>query len=746
MNRLLIVSNRLAVSVEGLGGPLHLRPSLGGLATGLASLEGQPLWVGWSGVAAEDASEEQRREIRRRLLSEHGSVAVELNRRELREYYYGFANDVLWPLFHYFPAYTRFEPRFWDSYAAVNARFCDAVCRVAHAGDSIWVHDYQLLLLPGLLRRRLPSAKIGFFLHVPFPSYELFRMLPWRQELLEGVLGADLVGFHTYDYVRHFLSAARRLLGLEHHLGQIRLEGRLVRADVFPMGIDYRRYATAGQREEGRPEAGVLARYLGDQRVVLSVDRLDYSKGILQRLEAYAQFLERCPEYGERVKLVLVVAPSRTRVARYAELKRQIEERIGEINGRFATLSWTPIQYFFRSFPFSALTALYARADVLLVTPLRDGMNLIAKEYLATRQDRRGVLVLSETAGAARELGEALLVNPNSTAEIAAALQRALEMSPEEREQRNAPMLQRIERYDVGSWARDFLHALDAAHQEGQRLKMRRLTGSPRRRLLREFGRAHLPLLLLDYDGTLVPFVDRPEAAAPDPGLLELLAALARRAEVVVISGRGRDVLERWLGRLDAGLVAGHGVWTRRRPAPGEAEGAPRWQLTEGLQNSWKEAIRPVLQMHTARTPGSQVEEKEYSLAWHYRRAEPELAAIRLSELKEALLELTAHLDVMLLEGERVLEIKSTAVSKGHAARAWLSRAAWDFVLAVGDDRTDEDMFEALPPAAWSIKLGTSLSAARYFLPGSREVRGLLGEIAALTAPQRAGEGARPDA
>jgi len=298
----------------------------------------------------------------------------------------------------------------WQSYQRANEVFCDAVASIWEQGDDIWVHDYHLMLLPRLLRQRLRGATIGFFLHIPFPSLEIFRLLPWRKELLEGILGADLVGFHTYDYAGHFLSSVRYLLGHDSVMGKITAGERVVKVDAFPVGIDYERYAGAAEAPATEAERRRFRGNLGDRKMILSIDRLDYTKGIIQRLEAFGLFLDRHPEYREKLTMVLVVVPSRTMVGRYAQLKKQVDELVGAVNGRHGTIGWTPIWYLYRFLPFDSLVALYTAADVALVTPLRDGMNLIAKEYVATRREGKGVLILSETAGAAKELVEACLL------------------------------------------------------------------------------------------------------------------------------------------------------------------------------------------------------------------------------------------------------------------------------------------------------------------------------------------------
>ena len=724
MGRILIVSNRLplSVSVSKRTGRLEFQRSAGGLATGLGSVyrSQDALWVGWPGMPRERLGDHLE-EVVERLRAE-SCHPVFLTQAEVESYYFGFSNRTIWPLFHYFSLYAVYSQTLWEGYRRVNEIFCEVLSDLVREGDTVWIHDYHLMLLPSLVRRRFPEAKVGFFLHIPFPSFEVFRLLPWRRELLEGMLGADLIGFHTYDYVRHFIESVRHVLGYEHSLGQVNLGDRVVQVDAFPMGIDYERYARAAEDPAVQQEIARIRRKVGDRKVILSVDRLDYTKGIPQRLEAFDRFLEQHPQWREKVVLILVAVPSRMGVEHYMMLKRQVDELIGRINGKYGSLGWVPIWYLYRSLPFVNLAALYHVTDVALVTPLRDGMNLIAKEFVASKVDGKGVLILSEMAGAAKELGEAIIVNPNSEQDVVNALSEALSMS-EEQVERNRKMQRRLQRYHICRWVSDFLDRLEYIKGVQRDMAARRLTPEVRREMMERYRRSRARLLLLDYDGTLVPFSERPERAGPDPELREVLKLLAQHPnnEVMVISGRDKAILDQWLGDLGLALVAEHGVWIRERGGA--------WEMIEPLRNDWKEQVRPILEIYVDRTPGSFLEEKEFSLVWHYRKADPELASVRARELKEALLYLTANLKLGVMEGSGVIEIKDAGINKGRAAMRWLGKRRWGFILAAGDDWTDEDLFAALPPGAYSIKVGLSPSRARFNVATHREVRGLLREL-----------------
>ena len=579
------------------------------------------------------------------------------------------------------------------------------------------------MLLPELIRAKLPDAKIGFFLHIPFPSFEIFRLLPWRSEILDGLLGADLIGFHTYSYVKHFLESVRRILGYEHTYGEITLSNRIVKVDTFPMGIDYEKFANAASDSKVQREIDKIRKNLGDRKIILSIDRLDYTKSIPQRLEAFDLFLDKYPEFKAKITFIVVAVPSRTKVEHYRLLKKQVDELIGKINGKYGTLGWTPIWYIYRSLPFHTLAALYSIADIALITPYRDGMNLIAKEFIASKADSKGVLILSEMAGAAEELGEALIVNPNNREAIAEALREALLMTDEEQIERNKVIQQRLQRYSVKRWAMDFVDSLMQVKKLQQDLSTKRLTDEIKIKLLDDYSKSKARLILLDYDGTLVHFAEKPEKAKPAEELLKLLTSLAHNVknEIVIISGRNRETLDKWFGHLDIGLVAEHGAWIKER--------SKEWETIEPLENDWKTEILPVLEVYVDRTPGSFIEEKEFSLVWHYRNCDAELAAVRAKELKDVLLNLTANLDIGVIEGNKVIEIKNINVNKGRAVLEWISKKQWDFVLAIGDDLTDEDIFAVLPDTAYSIKVGLGSSRAKFYMESVDKVRALLKSI-----------------
>lgn len=727
MKRLILVSNRLPVSVDrSEDGSLSFTPSVGGVATGLSSFHDthESKWVGWADIDHANLSAAETAEVRKTLEQEHGCVPLFLSPDDVEGFYYGFSNRTIWPLFHHFTQYAEFDTDMWDAYERVNRAYADAVLEVARPGDTIWIQDYQLMLLPAMIRERMPDATIGWFLHIPFPSYEIFRMLPWRREILEGLLGADLIGFHTYDYARYFLSSCRRLLGTEDQYSRVMVDDRLVLVDAFPMGIDYDRYRDGAQTDKAIAEAERIGLRTMERKVVLSIDRLDYSKGIPDRLRAFDAFLDKYPEWHNKVTLMCVAVPSRESVERYRHLKAEVDELVGSINGKYATIDWTPIRYLYRSLPFDTLSGMYGASDVALVTPLRDGMNLIAKEYLAAHDGGEGVLVLSEMAGAAKELAEALIVNPFDRDQIVDALHEALAMPEAEQRERNSLMVRRLKRYTVYRWAEDFLGRLEEIKLTQVGFGAHLLDEWQRERLVDAYHAAKRRLLLLDYDGTLMPFSKRPEDVAPTQEVRELLRILGSDPdnEVVVISGRDRQTLDAWLGDLPVDIVAEHGVWLKGRSG--------EWVVIEPMSDEWKPRVLPIIEMLVDRTPGSFVEEKDYSYVWHYRQIHPELAATRVLELKDALSSVVNDLGLAVMDGNKVIEVKAANVDKGRAAHRWMCHEDLEFILSVGDDRTDEDVFDAAPDGAWTIKVGRGSTHASYSVRGVRDVRALLHSIA----------------
>ena len=716
--KLYIISNRLPVKAVHRDGAYLFTRSEGGLATGLHALHTryEKHWIGWPGVDVE--TDEDRRSIREEL-AKMNFHPIFLTPEQIANYYEGYSNSTIWPLCHYFFAFTRYRKDFWEAYRKVNALFCEEILRRIEPDDIVWVQDYQLMLLPGLLREHRPALRIGYFHHIPFPSYELFRILPERADILRGVLGADLVAFHTHDYMRHFIGTAERVLHIDFRLDETQIGNRCVRVDALPMGIDYAAFHGISSNAGAQPLIAKTREQFGDRKLILSVDRLDYSKGILHRLRGFGSFLERYPEYRGQATLAMVIVPSRDRVNSYADLKTEIDKEIGAINGRYSTMEWTPVRYFYHGFSFEELAAMYYVADVALVTPLRDGMNLVAKEYVAVKNDNPGVLILSEMAGAAVELADALPINPNDTEQIAAAIHRALTMPVEEQLRRIERMQAVVSTQTVNKWAADFMKELADVCRRNEAVRRKRLTSETvATEIVGPYRRAKRRLLLFDYDGTLAPIRSRPEEAVPSHRLCELLRTLGTDAanRVVICSGRDSGTLEKWFGGLPVSLAAEHGAFYKDR-------GAWRCNIRPA---SWDPKLSALLEHFARKTPRSRIERKQTALAWHYREADSWLGQLRAQQLVNALMPLCARLNLHILQGDKVVEIKSPRFTKGSETLRLLRQERYDFILALGDDTTDDDMFAALPPRALSIKIGNASEHARYNMPEQSEVVPLL--------------------
>jgi len=732
--RLVIVSNRLPVRLVETDGRIAVEPSAGGLATGLEAylnalpaespFDEKPLWVGWPGRPLTDRTGPGIFQTQSGAFDIH---PVHVPEDEMDAFYHGFCNAVLWPLFHYFPTYVSYKESSWRAYEKVNIRFFEAISPLVREDDVIWVHDYQLMLLPQLLRQAHPLAAIGFFLHIPFPSHELFRTLPrtCRQALLHGVLGSDLVGFHTYDYTRHFISSVSSILGLSNTMGRLAVEDRPVVADTFPMGIDVAKYAGAAASKPARALADDLRRSLAGADIILSMDRLDYSKGILNRLAAFDRFLKRHPERLEKVVLMLVVVPSRTEIKRYQEMKKRIDELVGRINGKYATMAWTPILYRFASFPLGELAALYAASDVALVTPLRDGMNLIAKEYVAAKNGGTGVLILSETAGAAAEMGETLMVNPRDIREMAEAIETALTMDRAAQIRINQTLFTRLTRFDVRHWAGDFLDSLFGVRDERRRLESRCLSPLGAQHMVAAVRQAKRRLLLLEAEGLFVSRDAAPDAPTADA--LELLTLLGRDpANMAVIIGSGsRADMERLFGTLPVALAAENGAFLR--------EAGQDWIMPRPLPREWIATILPLMQRFAGRLPGATVEEREHSLVWRYRRADKSLGEMRARELCATLMGLAAGLEVTVRQGPAFVETVSPGVGRGAAAYHFQRLHAPDAILALAATDGGEEIFTALPEQGLytaTLRVGLCATRAAFNLRNARSAWVLLRNLA----------------
>jgi trehalose 6-phosphate synthase/phosphatase len=711
-------------TVQAKEGQVRFKRSPGGLVTALdpALSRRGGIWIGWAGVETEDPASAAEMMAPRSSKVRYRSVP--LSRREVAMYYGGFSNRTLWPLFHYFLARTEIDSATWAVYDRVNERFAEAAAQESDDESLVWVHDYQLLRMPRYLRRLAPQRRIAFFLHIPFPAYEVFRILPWGRSLIRGMLSCDLVGFQSSEHADNFIDCAERMLGciVNRSAGTVQFEGRPVFVQAHPIGIDEGHFRRLAERVKPQSETPRVVEILG-------LDRLDYTKGIPERLRAVELFFERYPTYRGKTVFVQLAVPSRTGVAEYQELKRQVDETVGRINGRFSDRGWSPIRYLVRSVGQEELVTMYRQARVALVTPLRDGMNLVAKEYVASQLGDEGVLILSEFAGAAEELKEAIMVNPYDIHEVADSLHRALSMPDDERRARMLALRDRVRAGDVQGWVSRFVDAAEAAANRARSVGP---NVAPvdflRRRLHQWLAQRPTLALFFDYDGTLTPIVARPEDAVLSPTTRRLLrqAAHAPNVDVAIVSGRSLADVKRMVDLPDITYVGNHGF---------EIEGPGISFQHEGLLRFKDRIEGAAVELGKLEFEGAWLERKGATLSYHT-RAVPE--RYRAEAEKKAAAILKRH-RLRMSQGKRVIEGRPPIDwNKGYAVLSVLARRHgadwWARVRALyfGDDVTDEDAFRSLRGIGKSVRVGPEThSAADFSLPDHDSVIDLLRWLAA---------------
>jgi len=708
--RVAVASNRLPFTLHRGRRGLERTPSPGGLVSALEPVlrARGGTWVGWPGLALDEDEELPPGDEPYRV------APVSLSENEVQRYYHGFANRTLWPLLHSMPGVARFDRVSYQSYERVNRRFARVMVRELEGTELVWIHDYHLMLAPLGIRDRVRDARLAYFLHIPFPPYDIFRLLPWDRELLRGLLACDLIGFHVPGYAHNFLDCVERRLGSRVDRRSMLVEhgDRVVRVGAFPLGIEY---ALFDERARKAPPQRT-----GEQRVVLGVDRLDYTKGILERIHAFERLLELHPEHRERVVLLQVAVPSRSQVTEYRNLKREIDELVGQVNGRFATATWSPIRYLYRSIPQDRLAGIFRDADVALVTPLRDGMNLVAKEYVASQVSDPGVLVLSSLAGAAETMREALLVNPLDLDGTAAAIHRALTMGETERRSRMAALRKRERRDDVHAWVRSFLQAA----QDSTTAITPISAGDFEAWLGPYLNRPQLALFL-DYDGTLTDLVEHPSKATMDDEMRQVVMDCAARddTDVAIISGRALEDVRSLVGMPHLTYAGNHGL---QISGPGMDDFAH-----EDLVHYRERTDELAQSLEEVAVDGAWTEAKGPTLTYHYRETpearRPALISQARSiitaagfQARDAHCAIEARPPIGWDKGRAVLQILRTRYGVN-----WSEQVR---VIYVGDDHTDEDAFRFLAGLAATFRVGSAdtMTAATRRLPDVASVRRLL--------------------
>ncbi len=712
---LVIISNRLPITVQKKpDGQFKIVKSSGGLVAGLDEIHRQKntLWVGHSGLCRDEVANYS--QLEEQLKSER-LYPVDLTATVYNSYYDGACNSIIWPLFHYLPESMDTIADDWKSYEAVNQSFAETILTIVKPNDQVWIHDYQLMLLPGLLRKQHPNLSIAYFHHIPFPSSEIFRILQSRESILDGLLGADIIGFHTSDYVRHFLISVTRILGLPNHLDEVHYRGRRVRIVAQPLGVDVNMIQAQSAKKSEKTAVSKLATEIGNRTVLLGIDRLDYTKGIPERLLAFRRFLQHYPDYVGKVTLIQIAVPSRAHVKNYCKLRAVVERLVGQINGEFAAPGYTPVQYLYRSFPKEDIIAFYQLAKVALITPLRDGLNLVCKEYVAAHDDEDGVIILSEMAGAAAEMGEALLVNPYDIDSFVEAMHTALTMTQEKRQQRMRRLRQKVIQTNNLNWMRNFIHCWREAVTRNHKYSMS-LTSEIQTQLLRRIALAQRCFIFISCDLS--------SAFPLDLNLLEVLSQ-NQKIELVLMTRQERKYFSAF-EQLPVHLVADHGAFIKLKQQA--------WETQAGVEEfvALEADIIRLLEGYTQHVLGSYIECKEFSIRWHYGQADVTFACSQARELCTSLGQLleNTHFSVYLNDG--FLEIRHIVANKGHAIEQILKNLQWkaeEVLITIGGNEDDEEMYQIFPENNWAIHIGAPNLSAKYQLATANQLNDLLKDI-----------------
>jgi trehalose 6-phosphate synthase/phosphatase len=714
----IIVSNRLPVHYDKKTGKFV--QSTGGLVSALGNihLPGETKWVGYA-------------ENPEKINTVDGLIPVDIHPEIYRKYYDEMSNNVIWPLFHY-ETISDFQWESWEAYKKVNQLFADKIASIASPNDIVWIHDYHLMLLPGILRKKFPRLQIGFFLHIPFPSSEVFRNLAVRKEILQGVLHANLIGFQDFEYLRHFSFSVYNLLGIESDLLSIDNGQYHAQLGVFPVSIDVKkilRRKTSPQINKWRNKYALEGR-----KIILGVDRLDYIKGIDLKFKAFRELLKNHPEWRGKVHLYQVAVPSRINVEDYVKTKSEAERLVGQINGEFGHPGYSPIHYIFSSVSFDELLALYSLANVLYVSSKRDGMNLVSMEYIVAQNDDPGVLVISEFTGASSILSDSIRVNPWNLTESSEALHRALLMEKEDRIYRTNRMTEYLKKYDSTAWAKSFLKKLNSAFikskgHKTELIKVNRQNKIQIPKAIKDKIKNKKLILLLDYDGTLTPIVENPSQALLNEKTKILLKNLAEKVNIpgfVVVSGRNSTFIYDQIKDTGASIASEHGASFFDRRLKKWISLAPEGKIV------WYNDIRAIMDEYAERVPGSFVEKKEYALSWHYRNSPANFGEYQARKLFQELETILANQKASLLWGKKVIEARIPEANKGSFTKWYLSSAARAgfnedcLVIAIGDDKTDEDLFDAVGISGISIRVGSLDTIAPYFLESQEHVYSFL--------------------
>lgn len=720
MPRCLLVSNRLPVAFNSTF--RKFTPSSGGLVSAIKGLD--PSKVGyefeWMGILTDDIDQDEIDDLKQNPLGSLPCHPIIVPKKSYDAYYNLYCNNVLWPLFHYERNMVRHSQEGWKAYEEVNLLVAQAILEEARDNDTIWIHDFQLLLVPGLIKDKRPDLKVGFFLHIPFPSSEIFRELPQRKEILHSLIQCDQIGFHDLSYLNHFRSSVGRIMG------EVNTSDKSW--GVYPISIDTEHFLNLATLPETNEWFEKYRKSKKNLKWILGVDRLDYIKGLPLKLQAFRAFLKRFPEEREKVQLVQIVIPSRTEVPQYKNLKKEIEQLVSSINGEFGSPAWMPVQYIYHSVSEPELSALYQLSDILNISSRRDGMNLVSLEYVMSQNESTpGVVLLSEFAGAHSTLSYALSINPWNITDTILKMKEALHHPEVKRKKEMKAMKEFLIRYTSSDWAKFILNDLVHDNKKKETVKPMPLDGHFE--WMKDLKGKRI-IFFCDLDGTLAPIVSHPKDVKISNSTIDLLQSISEKknCEFVVVSGRDKEFLEEQFLDYDFNfpLVACHGAYNY---SPADSQ----WH-TRIPQDStkWKEKVMEVLELYSLRTPESFIEDKGHAITWHYRNSPRDFAAFLANKLFFELEEILANQPAQVSRGKKVIEVKSIHANKGFFVQQWVQSKAQqpDFVVAVGDDTTDEDMFSVLQERKdirpICIKIGNEDTAAHYLIKDQKSVNQFL--------------------
>jgi trehalose 6-phosphate synthase/phosphatase len=716
MPRCLLISNRLPVAYHSKLGVF--KSSSGGLVSAIKGLDATKVGFDfeWMGILTDDIAEDKIQSLKTKPVGNLPCHPIIVPKLMYDHYYNLYCNNVLWPLFHYERNMVRQSQRGWEAYKEVNRIVAEAILREAKDDDIIWVHDFQLFLVPGLVKEKKPNLKVGFFLHIPFPSSEIFRELPQRKEILYSLMRCDQLGFHDLSYLNHFRSSIQRVLGFmpnnDHQWG------------VYPISIDTEHFLQLTDKDETQEFMKKYETYKGKMKWILGVDRLDYIKGLPLKLRAFKVFLKRYPEEREKVQLVQVVIPSRTEVPEYNKLKHEIEQLVSSINGEFGNPAYMPVHYIYHSVSEPELSALYQLSDVLHIGSRRDGMNLVSLEYVMSQKEKKsGIILLSEFAGAHSTLSYAMSINPWNIQDTATRMKEALHHSAHKCQKEMAAMKDFLRRYTSSDWARVILR--DLVYEPVASESTKPLPVDGKFEWMKSLSGKNI-LFFCDLDGTLAPILSNPKDVKLTEQTIELLQMMGESTtcEFVVVSGRDKEFLEEQFvdNDFDFSLAACHGAYSF-------SPKTNKWRnLIPNDSTRWKDTVLEILGLYTQRTPESFIEDKGHAITWHYRNSPREFADFLANKLFFELEEALSGQPVQIKRGKKVIEVHSILANKGYFVQQWIQGAQTkpDVVVALGDDTTDEDMFTILQEredlTSYCIKVGEEKSHANYFIKEQENV------------------------